>query len=764
MKKQAKRAALALLFLLAAAYLILRFTPLPPLLEGMEFSREVLDRQGELLYLTLTPDEKYRLYVRLKEIPQEAVRDLLLYEDRYFYQHPGINPFSVLRATSAMLAGGRRLGASTLTMQTARMRYRIASKSVMGKLRQMFTALCLEARYTKDEILEAYFNLAPYGGCVEGIGAAALAYFHRPVWRLTKTELLALIPVPQNPARRSPSDGVDFESARARLTALCAKDRGLSNFNVPPLKTYSASALPFEAPHSVREALRLAPKGMRRIQTSLDLPLQKKLQNLITRYTERGAVYGVNNAALLLLHAPSSEIHALIGSADFFNEDIAGQVDGTLARRSPGSTLKPFIYALALEQGLIHPQTLLLDSKRSFGGYDPENFDHSFRGPIHAADALKSSRNIPAISLASKLRNPKLYDFLVRAGISFPYPEEHYGLSLVLGGAEVSMQELAGLYAMLLNRGILTRPTLLPQKADRHREYLLLPEAAYVVLRMLEQPGLALRGKNGQKLPLRYKTGTSNGFHDAWCVGVLGPYVLAVWAGDFANRSGARFVGGEHAVPLWLEAAEALAAESPLVDPLPAIREELHLLEIPVCAQTGDTDTSLCSETVNTLFIPGVSPIRPTGFLRRILVDRETGLRACTQNPETTEEVVAEFWPTEFRELFRQAGIYKSAPPEFMPGCNGASNADKAPIILQPQQGVIYYRRLSATEPQPIPFKAGTAADAKEVYWFAGSTFLGKTRPGETMFWELPPGTYSLRASDEHGRGAVQTLIIQAVP
>ncbi len=762
MKKKVLWIAAAFSFM-AALYLILRFTPLPPLLDDVEFSREVLDRRGELLYLTLTADEKYRLYVNLEEIPQSAVRDLLLYEDRYFYLHPGVNPLSVLRATGAMLTGGRRLGASTISMQTARMRYGIASHTVMGKLRQMFIALCLEARYAKEQILEAYFNLAPYGGCIEGIGAAALVYFHRPVWRLTETEIHALLPIPQNPARRSPSGGEDFESARARITALCGKTSDLAN-SIPPLKTYSAKTLPFEAPHAVREALRLAPGAMRRIQTSLDLPLQKKLRNILARYTERSSVYGVNNAALLLMHAPSGEIRALIGSADFFSEKIDGQVDGTLARRSPGSTLKPIIYALALEQGLIHPQTLLLDSKRSFRGYDPENFDHSFRGPIHAADALRSSRNIPAIFLASKLRNPGLYDFLLRAGVRLQKPEEHYGLSLVLGGAEVSMQELAGLYAMLLNRGIMTRPTLIPHTTEGHREYLLSPEAAYVVLSMLERPALSLRGKKGQKLPLLYKTGTSNGFHDAWCVGVLGPYVLAVWVGDFANQSGVRFVGGEHAVPLWLEAAEALAAESPLSNPLPDARADLNLIEIPVCAQTGDTDTSLCSETVNTLFIPGVSPIRPTGFLRRILIDRETGLRACRQDPDKTEEVVAEFWPTEFRELFRQAGIYKKAPPECMPGCDGSPDAGKAPVILEPRQGTVYYKRLSVSEAQPIPFKAGTEADAKEVYWFADANFLGKSRAGETLFYELPSGKHVIRASDELGRGSVMTLIIQAVP
>lgn len=756
------KAAAAAAFATAAVCLPLRFAPLPPLLEGVEFSRIILDRNGEPLYIALTSDEKYRIRVSLHEVPQAAVDAVVLYEDRWFRLHPGVNPLAAVRAAFSMLSGSRRLGASTITMQVARIRYGLSTDTIGGKLRQAWIALSLEARYSKDEILEAYFNLAPYGGCVEGIGAAARVYFHRPAWKLTETESVSLAPVPQNPVRRSPSGGKDFEQARRRMAELRSAAHGPAAAP-PPLRVFRPSDLPFEAPHAVRKALRTAPPDEKRIRTAIDLRMQKLLERRLRMYTERERVRGTGNAALMLVHAPTLETRVQIGSAGFFDKGILGQVDGTQARRSPGSTLKPFIYALALDQGLIHPHTLLLDSRRSFGGYDPENFDRTFRGPIHAAEALRSSRNIPAISLAARLKAPGLYDFLVRGGVRFTEPEEHYGLSLVLGGAETTMQELAGLYAMLLNGGAYAPPALLAAPS-LPSESLLSPEAAHITLRMLEHPGMTLHGR-GSPLPLRWKTGTSNGFRDAWCVGTVGPYVLAVWVGDFANRSRTKFVGGEHAVPLWLEAAESLASAEPVSDPLPPQRQGLGITELPVCAETGDTDISLCADRTTTLFIPGVSPVRPTGILRRVLVDTETGLRACIPDHGRTEMRTVEFWPTEYRTLFAMAGIRKEPPPGFMPGCGAASlPAGKKPDILLPRQGSVYYRRISVGEAQPVPFKADADADAREIFWFSGTDFLGKSLPGETLLRELQPGEHIIRAVDDRGGSSERKLLIRAVP
>ena len=753
-------------------------SPKPPLLDGVDFSPLVLDGEGEPLRMGLTRDEKFRLRVSLHEIAPEAVNAVLLYEDRYFYRHPGVNPLAMLRAGLSMLGGSRRMGGSTVTMQVARLRLGLSTTSPAGKLEQMARALQYEYHYGKDEILEAYFNLAPYGGNIEGIGAAARVYFHVPPARLSLSESLALAVVPQNPVRRSPLNGPDFEAARARMTRLALPDHGSEASaagkgglpglrfadagRLPPMRVYGPSALPFGAPHLSSELLPLSRNG-KAVRTYVDRRMQRILERSVAGFAARGRRYGLNNAAALLIHWPSMEVRALVGSADFFNDAISGQVDGTDAKRSPGSTLKPFIYGMALDQGLIHPRTILEDSPRSFGGYDPENFDRVFRGPLPAEEALRSSRNIPAILLASKLR-PGLYGFLKRAGVDFLFSEEHYGLSLVLGGAEVTMRELCGLYAMLANRGVWRQPRLFEGERERPAVALLSPEAAVVTLRMLEDGVHFVRSSSGP-VPLRFKTGTSNGFRDAWTAGIVGPYVLAVWIGNFDNRPNPLFVGGEVAAPLFTDIAQALASSDPSFgDLVPRQQEGLNITREKVCTATGDIDTSLCVETTETWYIPGRSPTRSSGVFRTILIDRETGLRACEDVPGRTEEVVWEFWPSDLRAQFLRAGVVKPTPPPFGPGCGQAAVAGSPPRMISPREGVVYQRSLSAPGRNGIPLKAGADADARAVFWFEKERFIGRSAPGETLLWFPEDGVHELRVVDDFGRASSQKITVRTLP
>lgn len=767
-----------LMLALAAAPVLLfglwlTFSPKPPLLDGVEFSSLVLDREGDLLRMGLAADEKYRLRVSLHDVAPEAVNAVLLYEDRHFYRHPGVNPLSLLRAGMAMLGGSRRMGGSTITMQVARLRLGLSTTTVSGKLVQMIRALQYERHYDKEEILEAYFNLAPYGGNVEGIAAASRIYFHVPPSRLSLSESLALAAVPQNPVRRSPLNGPDFEAARARVARLflpggqkkaAGQHAGLmaDRENMPPLRVYGPASLPFEAPHVTSELLPFS-RGGKPVRSFIDRRLQSLLERSLAGFAARGRRYGITNAAALLIHWPSMEIRALAGSADFFSSDIAGQVDGTRARRSPGSTLKPFIYGMALDQGLIHPRTILEDSPRSFGGYDPENFDRVFRGPLPAEEALRSSRNIPAIALAARLR-PGLYGFLKRAGVELPFSEEHYGLSLVLGGAEVSMRELGGLYAMLANRGVWREPKLAAGEPMRQAVPLLSPEAAIVTLRMLEDGAHFVRSSSGP-VPLRFKTGTSNGFRDAWTAGVAGPYVLVVWAGNFDNTPNPLLVGGEVAAPLFADIAQAVASsERSFADLVPHQQEGLNITREKVCAATGDIDTSLCDEVVDTWYIPGRSPTRSSGVFRTILIDRDTGLRACTAVPGRTEEVVWEFWPSDLRAQFLRAGVVKPSPPPFGPGCGAQPEPGAPPRVISPRDGVTYRRSLSDPEKSGIPLTAGADADAGAVFWFVKDRFIGRCAPGETLIWQPEEGVHELRVVDDRGRASSQKVTVRTVP
>ncbi|MDD4701976.1 MAG: penicillin-binding protein 1C [Desulfovibrio sp.] len=747
---------------LAVFMLWLQLMPCRHPLEDVSFSRVIRDNKGGLMRLSLSKDQKYRVYTRLADIPPEAVDAVLRYEDRYYWQHPGVNALALARAGFGFLTGKRLMGGSTITMQVARLAYGLETGKIGAKLRQMLLAVQLEWNFSKEDILEAYFNLAPYGGNVEGLGAASIVYFHKAPAELTPGESMALMLVPQNPVQRRPAeDNPHFTAALHRLDASWHGRKEHA-----PLRVYGVNALPFLSPHLSTELLQQTHEG-NQLRTTIDPASQKKIERHLRLFTARQQSYGLTNGAALLLHWPSMEVRALVGSANFFSDGIMGQMDGTRARRSPGSALKPFIYALALDQGLIHPLTLLVDTPRNFSGYDPENYDGTFRGPIGAAYALRTSRNVPAIALAARLKNPNFYTFLKSAGVDFLSDENHYGLSLVLGGAEVTMRELAGLYAMLANKGV-WRPLRMLHAQGRQDTALplLSPEAAFVTLSMLEDgnPDHQVRSQRGSVLPLRLKTGTSNGFRDAWAAGFVGPYVLVVWLGNFDNRPNPLLVGAISAVPFFTQIARELAATEPMQDHFAHPTHGLNVEYIEVCAATGDLDTSLCADTAKTWFIPGVSPLAPSGVFRSILIDKVTGLRACMPQQGRTEVQTWEFWPTELAQMFARAGMPKPEPPSFMPECERKEIvAGNPPRIVQPKDGLVYRLSLSNKAHENVAFIAHAEAGVKNLHWFVNGSYLGSRAPGQILLWKAVPGDAKVRVVDDAGRAAQKRVRVRVV-
>ncbi|HWW79721.1 MAG TPA: penicillin-binding protein 1C, partial [Steroidobacteraceae bacterium] len=440
---------------------VVRFWPRQPLAARIPSSTAVLAADGRLLRLTMARDQQYRLWTPLDKVSPEFVEALLLHEDQHFYDHAGVNPVSLLRAASATYSGGMRQGGSTITMQLARLLYGLNTRTVSGKLKQMALATGLELRYSKRELLEAHVNLLPYGGDVQGIGAASLIYFGKNPAQLALNEALTLVLIPQAPSARSPLVSAEPDSltaARRRLFAQWQAQHPESGDQAGlmalPLHYNSSRQLPFEAPHFTGLVLGRGHKTPI-VQTTLDLNQQHLVERVLQGYVREQQRLGVQNAAALLVDTRDLGVRAMIGSARFSDDSISGQVNGTLAKRSPGSALKPFIYALAIDQGLIHPLTMLKDAPTSFGAYSPENFDGRFIGPISATEALIRSRNVPAVALSARLAQPNFYQFLRDAGIAHMASEHHYGLSLALGGGEVTMEETAALYAMLANGGML---------------------------------------------------------------------------------------------------------------------------------------------------------------------------------------------------------------------------------------------------------------------------------------------------------------------
>lgn len=780
-----------------------------------QFSSVYLDKHGKLMRITTADDQRYRLWTKLEDIPESLQTAVLLHEDRYFYQHIGVNPYSLIRGVvRSFLLGQRLQGGSTVTMQLARMRWQLNTRSFSGKVMQVLRALQLELSYSKQDILEAYLNYAPYGRNIESVGAASLIYFNKQPKSLTLPELMTLAVLPQSPTLRlqdkSGLVGEQLFQARNRLFKRWQIEHPDSAeyealFSLP-LHLRQPEQLPFIAPHFVDQLIQANQSKPSQsnstyvdkrsndsantssfITTTIDTQLQQALERQITAFIRRHQAQGIENAAAILVDSRDMSVSALVGSADYFNTEIQGQVNGTAAKRSPGSTLKPFIYALALEQGILHPATILKDVPTQFGAYSPENFDRRFLGPISATQALNFSRNIPAVNVAAKLHHPNLYEFLKKSGVKKLASEDHYGLSLVLGGGEVTMQELAQLYAILANQGKfqplnflhrsvvqnVTAQSVTAQNVTVENSNYLSPASTYIILDMLRQhprPTDTL-AQAPAKLPVYWKTGTSWGFRDAWTAGIFGPYVLVVWEGNFNSKGNNAFIGVEAAAPLFFNIIDTIIAELPdLPRTVKAVPDTIR--KVDICLTSGQLPTKWCQQVGKTLFIPGVSPIKADTIYRPIMLDKLTGEVTCQPfDPEYTKIEVFEFWPSDLANAFAQAGVAKKSPPSSK-NCSindAVLITGSAPQIVSPQKNITYIFRKNqsaAASPNEQQLMLSATSDAvnKKLYWFIDNIYLGSSASNQFMSW-LPEksGVFQLRVVDETGLADTRTIKINII-
>jgi penicillin-binding protein 1C len=661
----------------------------------------------------------------------------------------------------------RRMGASTITMQLARLRYNLYTRNLPGKIAQSFTALFFELCLSKQEILEAYLNLVPCGGNIEGFPAAAWYYFEKDMKELSLSEILSLAVIPQNPSRRAPTNRrapAELIEARKILYEAWLNEHPEDSLLEPEMDMppFLVDRFPRRAMHFT-EYLNTRLPQENRYRTSIDSSLQNMCERELEYFLMRNRSWGITNGSILLVDHTSMEVLAAIGSADYFDDDIQGQVNGFASKRSPGSTLKPFIYALALEQGLIHPEKMLKDTPVGFNEYTPDNFRGEFKGPVSAWYALVDSRNIPAVQLARDIHNPDLYDFLILAGISGLKGKGHYGLSVVLGSADLTMLELASLYAALPNGGVKRELRFLfGMNSFQPGERILSPAAAAITVKMLERnpaPG-DLREVVNRPVPIAYKTGTSIGFKDAWSIAIFDRYVLCVWLGNFSGEGNSAFIGRLSATPLNFSIIDAILAEIPqekFLAPRP-LPPEVKAVE--VCAVSGDISSDDCPQLTETLFIPGVSPINRCRIHRKINIDTRTGYRTNeTEGPFIRSEV-REFWPSDILEIFEAAGLPRFLPPPYPPNtttANSSASGGFPPSIISPLANTTYIVRPGITADSrfnQMVLLAAADQDAEELFWFANARFLGRAKPSERFVWTPEPGLWDVSVVDSLGRSS----------
>jgi penicillin-binding protein 1C len=559
-------------FLSLEIVLVALDTAFPPdLSRGQRSSPVVLDRRGVWLRALPVESGRWRLRADLKRTDASYLGRLVAIEDARFWRHGGVDPLAIARAGGSALLRGRIVsGASTLSMQTARL-LEPRPRNFGSKLIEMIRAVQLEARYSKREILALYLTLAPYGGNLEGVRAASLSYFGHEPETLTLGEQALLIALPQAPEARRPDRRPAVARAARRLVLQRMVAAGLASraaadeADAEPLP--GRAAFPSLAWHAAGELARAAPAGQATVVSTLDAALQTRLEPLAAAYArDQGAEA---TAAILVVEIEGRAVRALVGSGGLTRP--GGWIDMTRALRSPGSALKPFIYAFAFDDGIAAPDTELQDVATRFNDYQPEDFDRVFRGKVTAREALSHSLNVPAVAMMERLGPANFLARMESAGVDLHLPDARTrapGLALALGGEGVTLRDVAVLYGALGDEGVAKPLAWTESEAAKRKRgrgsRLVRAEAARQVLDILREapapkgriPGALTLGGPG----MAYKTGTSYGFRDAVAAGVVGGYVIIVWTGRADGGARGGFTGREAALPMLFDAADILAA------------------------------------------------------------------------------------------------------------------------------------------------------------------------------------------------------------
>ncbi len=754
-------AAVATILTAIAAYSAVWFVPLPERLEARG-STVVLYEDGSVAHAFLSEDERWRIHSDLEEIDPRYVKALVQFEDHRFWQHPGVDVIALLRAVAQDIWHMEVVsGASTLTMQLVRIT-EPRPRTVRSKLIEMARAVQLEIRMTKPEILEAYLNFAPYGRNLEGIEAASLAYFgHRPE-ALTTAEMATLLAIPQNPTARypTPEHAERLEEARnriaERLVANDIFDHGgeadeevVARVKRQRVPTY-LRPLPREIPHAATW-FRGQRQSAQRIDTTLERGAQQLAQRTLSKIHAEKQRQGIHNAAVVIADHRTSEIVALIGNFDFFDEENGGQIVGFAVPRSPGSTLKPFVYGGAIDRGLTLPEQLVLDVPVRYGTYAPRNYDGEFSGMVELEQALARSLNIPFIELLGDIGVEPFLGSLRAGGVRSIHPTPgHYGLSVVAGGIELTPMELAGLYAGIAQNGVARR--LVWQKGALKTEggRVLSPGSSYLVRRALslrDRPDFPERNQlTSAPRDIHWKTGTSYGHRDAWAVGSGPQYTVAVWMGNFDNRASTHLVGAQAAGPVLFDLLESLS--QPEGDYRPPPRDLTH---VSVCALSGRLPGAHCPHRVEALAPMLHVPTERCELHQKIEVLSESGKRvtaACRAGRETDSRI-AVIWPSEVRRWMSED--HYDPIPALAPECRGLASV-RPPQIVSPGHDQV---RLLVPGLDPSDQEIALAADAggTELAWFVDGEYLGRSGADETVWWVPTTGRHVVVVQDDGGDG-----------
>ncbi len=744
----------------AAAALVIAALWLLPLPERVnaEYSVTVYSHEGVLLRPYLAEGDVWRLPVVMEELPPVFMPSLLAREDKRFYDHFGIDPLAIARALLQNLQSHQVIsGGSTITMQLVRL-LEPRPRTFTSKLIESFRALQLELQLSKQEILRLYLSYAPYGGNVEGISAASYMYFGHQPSEITAGEMAMLLLLPQSPSRWYRLSEAQWQTARARVLAelqakgvISKQQQAAGNAEAIPRQRFK---MPMTAPHYADYVKQKQPE-QKILKTTLSIDVQRLAEAVVSRIRPEYKALGIHNVSVLVVENSSRKVRAAVGNFGYLDREQGQSFNSFDVARSPGSTLKPFLYAMAIEQGKILPQTLLLDVPTQYASYEPGNFSGDYKGLVKAEYALSQSLNIPFVRMLQEIGLEHFLAFM-EEGVSWQFDrKQELGLSMIIGGVELTPMQLVELYVNLASRGQAAPLQLLEGKELEQRPWF--SEGAMTLLEqalaMRDRPDFPLRKAFSRFRPdVRWKTGTSQGRRDAWSIGYDSEYTVLVWFGNLDQKPSQFLTGASAAAPVMFELLEGLQQQRGSQ----AARQEWssELQQVEVCAFSGETPSSSCPETKTVMGLKKYPLSGSCRFHQHVLLDKASGLRVlkgCDAEMQTVEANVLHLPPLVRRWFGERQGMSLTVPT-FHPGCKKFATAEGTLSIRRPKQGDEYMLLPSfGRNDVVIRMDIESSSSLQEASCFLNGRQMADISVSSHLTLNLPRGDYHIFCSNIHG-------------
>ncbi len=726
-----------------------------PLKDSIEYSQVIRDADGNLINAFLTSDDKWRLKTELSEISPLLQKTIIAKEDKYFYYHPGINLLAIARAAFRNIVHFKTIsGASTITMQVAKA-LQPRQRTLGTKLIECFRSAQLELKFSKREILQLYLNLVPYGGNIEGVKAASLLYFNKNPDHLSLAEITALSIIPNKPSSLIIGKHTNSIIKQRNIWLhRFAKEKVFTSKEIAdalaePLKAKRLS-FPHYVPHLAYK-LKQEYQG-NEIRTAIKMNTQLKVEQLTADYIRGMRLKNIQNAAVVILDNNTHEIITYLGSAAFNDTTDAGQVNGAAAIRQPGSTLKPLLYGLCIDEGLLTPGQVITDVPVNYNGYAPENYDQNFNGYVTMTYALENSLNIPAVKSLKRLGTERMINTLIKANFKQVQKEQNsLGLSLILGGCGATLEQLTGLFSAFANEGEYTPPVFVRNNVLSKKRRLLSPAASYLITNILsnvKRPDFPLNWQATEHMPkIAWKTGTSYGRKDAWSIGYNRRFTVGVWVGNFSATGVAELSGASVATPLLFKIFNTIQYNTSNDWFAPPQSCEQRM----VCRETGLPPGPYCTDVILDDYIPLVSSTMVCRHVEEIAVSPKEDIsycKSCLPANGYIKKMYRVIDPDMQAYLSQCSIAYEHIPPH-NPECEKIFDGS-GPAITSPVNGSEYF--IYKKNKEPLQLSAHTPADVAKIYWYINDRFYKITGAGEKCFFAPDEGPVKISCTDDKGR------------